>query len=619
MAKNNLNYKTKNFKDFVLGYNTSLNIPYYQRQFVWSEDKNKYVLIKFYRDIFDQFQEDPDVDYFIGTFATCKSAINEIVDGQQRFTSLAIFIKILSKYTGTNVDQYFYDSNNNFVISNNCELRADLEFFLFNKGSRNPLCPINTAISIATDEAKKIVNKLTTQQLKDFEKYLLNSVKMSYIEFVDPKSALKYFLNINSLSIKLTEAEIFYAYFSQLIQATRSNTINIENIRNIVRTLDEKFKKALGEDDIIYIFLKAYFKKDPFISYLGDGKKETLEIGRWLTGYKMDLLSDMQVAVDFTTKFVDYISDLNQIAIYLIDGSCFKFKHIYLNYLLNNYTKYKHTKTILECMFKNRHPYNRDFKETMYNNGQLDMVKLDSFFKLVNATLIKNFIEGKKNLTENMESNTELKQISAYTILNGLAVKNIFNFNYPVDKESKINLSDDKVTIHLILSIQEAYLNYMAIPSLTMNSVLAELLDTNKFTIEHLYSKKDFRDSTKFNDWKAIGIFKNDYEFDTIRSSFRNLSLISRNENSALGANVIAKKISSYKSARGISLSNEPEYLIQSFVDGSDFYNNSGLSKIGLPERKIVLSANMNTWSHSVNNDIFIEKLTELAVKELFK
>jgi len=37
MAKNDLNYKTKSFKDFVIGYNTSLNIPYYQRKYVWSE------------------------------------------------------------------------------------------------------------------------------------------------------------------------------------------------------------------------------------------------------------------------------------------------------------------------------------------------------------------------------------------------------------------------------------------------------------------------------------------------------------------------------------------------------------------------------------------------------
>ena len=81
----------------------------------------------------------------------------------------------------------------------------------------------------------------------------------------------------------------------------------------------------------------------------------------------------------------------------------------------------------------------------------------------------------------------------------------------------------------------------------------------------------------------------------------------------------MSKKISGYKNARAIGQTNEPEYLIQSLVDDSEFYKNTGIKNSGLPERKISLDMNANTWSHSGNNDVFIEKLTELAVKEIFK
>ena len=520
--------------------------------------------------------------------------------------------------------KYFYDQYGNFVIANNCDLKADLEYFLFNKGAiRNPNCNIKYAIDIAENEIKRIVKDLSISELKNFEKYLLECVKLSYIEFTNPKTALRYFLNINSLSIKLSEAEIFYAYMSQLIQVTRSNSINIENLKTTVQALDNKFKKALSEEDIIYLFLKSYFKNDNLISYLGDRKKNSQGIGRWLTGYKMDIISNPETAVDITNKFVDYLSDLQTISTYLVDGNCSKYQNIYLGYLINNYTSNKNTKDILLALFTNRNAYNKNDiqngEKTFYNkNKQIDVNEIEMFFKLVNATIIKNYIEG-AGLIDKLFENTQRKTISAKAILKGLGYKNIFTYTYPTDCESRIKLNNNKDQIHFILALQEAYLNHIANKNLDMNGILYELLDTNKFTIEHLYSKKDFREQAKLDAWQKKGTFTSDYDFDNERSKFENLSLISRNENSSLGANVISKKISSYKIARAIGQTNEPEYLIQSFVDGSDFYNNKEITALGLPKRIIQLNTNNATWDHATTNRDFIETLTKLAVDELFK
>ena len=58
------------------------------------------------------------------------------------------------------------------------------------------------------------------------------------------------------------------------------------------------------------------------------------------------------------------------------------------------------------------------------------------------------------------------------------------------------------------------------------------------------------------------------------------------------------------------------EYLIQSLVDNSEYYNNEKIKALGLPERKLI-NIDQNTWELSSNNRQFNIELMELALKEI--
>jgi hypothetical protein len=92
---------------------------------------------------------------------------------------------------------------------------------------------------------------------------------------------------------------------------------------------------------------------------------------------------------------------------------------------------------------------------------------------------------------------------------------------------------------------------------------------------------------------------------------FENLSLLPKSANSSAGTKNIADKINIYKTLNG-----NCKYLIQSLVDGSDYYNNQNIQALGLPERKIK-NIDQNTWELSENNSEFNEKLLKLAIDEI--
>ena len=72
-----------------------LYVPYYQRDYVWGTKNSGQNLYKFIDDIFTSYKEHPEEDYLIGTLAFCSIKINDIIDGQQRLTSL--FLSLLGE------------------------------------------------------------------------------------------------------------------------------------------------------------------------------------------------------------------------------------------------------------------------------------------------------------------------------------------------------------------------------------------------------------------------------------------------------------------------------------------------------------------------------------------
>ncbi len=68
-------------------------IPVYQRNYAWEEDE----ITALIKDVYDSSQKDPNAPYYIGTLVTYKRGDYEyeVIDGQQRLTTIYIILKAL--------------------------------------------------------------------------------------------------------------------------------------------------------------------------------------------------------------------------------------------------------------------------------------------------------------------------------------------------------------------------------------------------------------------------------------------------------------------------------------------------------------------------------------------
>ncbi len=65
-----MKYDIKTLKQILDKYKI-INVPYYQREYVWGNKNKGRNLYKFIDDIFSTYNTNPNTEYFIGTLAFC--------------------------------------------------------------------------------------------------------------------------------------------------------------------------------------------------------------------------------------------------------------------------------------------------------------------------------------------------------------------------------------------------------------------------------------------------------------------------------------------------------------------------------------------------------------------
>jgi hypothetical protein len=179
----------------------------------------------------------------------------------------------------------------------------------------------------------------------------------------------------------------------------------------------------------------------------------------------------------------------------------------------------------------------------------------------------------------------------------------------------KPNIPDQSRLIKVVLAFEQGYLSYIGDSNYSLYQYIGSCL-SGDFDIEHLYSKNEYADPIRLRTWQNNkGKFNSGNDFDYERSNFENLSLLNASANRSANDNAIYDKFIKYKNAHSI-MSTGNEYLVQSLVDGSNYYTNTNIMALGLPTRKITAIV-QNTWEHSVSNRNFTIQLLELVIKAL--
>lgn len=218
-----MNAELKKIRD-IFHNDQLLMVPYYQRRYVWDDNNWK----RFADDLEDTAESSSN--YFLGAIISKEvqpttemrnngiADCGIIVDGQQRLTTLAIYMKILHLMTNKNEDfNAYYMCNDNPVIKHNCDDKPAFDYIMkldtFPAHHSIPDCSLLKAYEYFKKrfedwrDAGKSLDALRTS--------VYTSVKFVAIKLSVDDDEQQIFDTINSLGVDLTTDELLKNYLYQ--------------------------------------------------------------------------------------------------------------------------------------------------------------------------------------------------------------------------------------------------------------------------------------------------------------------------------------------------------------------------------------------------------------------
>lgn len=206
-------------------------VPLYQRNYAWGAEEIQQLL----QDVFESFQKHPTGNYFIGSLIVLKRRNGdfEVIDGQQRLTTLSLIAKILD---GDNLksQKLFFDS------------RPEVESFLshfyqsetISDTTNNHLIShfveaveiINTTNLDSQSETKHLLNEMSDKDRSDFKKYFFENVILVRVEIPNDTDVAHYFEVMNNRGEQLEKHEILKARILDNLNADEKTTSTFSKI-----------------------------------------------------------------------------------------------------------------------------------------------------------------------------------------------------------------------------------------------------------------------------------------------------------------------------------------------------------------------------------------------------
>jgi uncharacterized protein with ParB-like and HNH nuclease domain len=303
-------------------YNKNFIVPKYQRSYSWDSEN--------VRDLIEDLLEaiSANSKHYIGTIVLSKTQINNrtynIVDGQQRTTTLTIFINELIKRLEKS-DRDFY--NRIYIKDNDYKLapqNADREFFYrMIEGDSNLQAISSSQGKLLT--AKRIINE-SLDNFRDYKKILDTIEDLQMMEFIQESDgdAIRIFQTVNDRGKVLSNMEkiksLLIYYSNRFLNGSMDDEIN-----NLFGEMFENFDtiKHLSERFTINLISNKKFTEDNilryhFISFAMDDYDASPEyVLKWiknkLEASKNDTVSLKEFLVDYTHTLSSFFSSLDDL------------------------------------------------------------------------------------------------------------------------------------------------------------------------------------------------------------------------------------------------------------------------------------------------------------------
>lgn len=204
----------------LLSDENSYVIPMYQRNYAWGEAE----ITQLVQDIKD-FQNGKNKPYYIGTLVVYKRKNNdlEIIDGQQRFTTLtllAIYLRNLKLSAKSRMKSPKMDWYQKVNISFDSRPKSTDTFIALTQ--RIALYELNTDnynedIVVGFTLLKKVLDQIIDIDLEDFSKYLFDNVRIMRVEVPEDTDLNHYFEAMNNRGEQLEKHEVLKAKMMEVL------------------------------------------------------------------------------------------------------------------------------------------------------------------------------------------------------------------------------------------------------------------------------------------------------------------------------------------------------------------------------------------------------------------
>lgn len=335
--------KTKTKIKDIFTKDRYFEIPKYQRSYAWEQKQIK--------DFFEDFKSNYDIiNYYYGTLLLQEISEEqnrekfEIVDGQQRITTLIIFIYCLIKKMREKIDELkdveeddIKDLEKEFIIHKGIYKltlqQQEMTYFqscvIGEEGNLEATTPAQKRLKNAKNKFMEWINNLSNEELIKIKDRICNANALVYI-IEDKKEAAMIFETTNDRGKPLTNLEKIKSFLMYKV------SLNIEEPEQLLKTIEstfiniynnyEKISKDFDEDSILqYNFIaneenkNKEFKKSyqHYMEILKQDIEELAQKGLIEKNKKEQLkkqganTSDIEVFSEFTKYINRYLTNLN--------------------------------------------------------------------------------------------------------------------------------------------------------------------------------------------------------------------------------------------------------------------------------------------------------------------
>lgn len=427
--------KLGDFFDQIKNNNIKFKIPNYQRTYAW-EDENAEILLN------DLIKNPKNINYFLGMFLfEKKEKVLEIIDGQQRFTTIFIILYHISNFLDNNDLKnliYLSSKDKTFRLALQDGQNADYFRKMLEGQETKEEYISQKKLKNVFEKLKTRIDDLNEQDAKDIIENIKNSKILIYLE-TNTGKAMQIFELLNDRGKPLTELEALKSFIMHQVYIKADNiegnkeeledSIKSEfsSIYEILNKIADKTNK-INEDDILkYHFIafekngyKSYKKKDVYLGVKEEFKKIIRD--EKTTENIIDKVRNLKQSFKFINEFLEDIHSSKP-----------KYKWLKNLYILGNMATfyplllslYKNHKVILDKVCNYLELFS--FRTFAIHNRRTD-AGLSVFYKFANNIHYKQI--------ESYNDNKQLKETNSDNIIYELKEK-IYNYT---DEEKAFEL-----------------------------------------------------------------------------------------------------------------------------------------------------------------------------------